>query len=84
MENLIAIKRLKRVLMTTIMNSAKYFFLTHFMDSSRSSTARANKQTLRIPKIPKMESTLKTALLQDGKDHLTVYHALFRAKQEDL
>ncbi|KAF9316348.1 hypothetical protein BG003_002074 [Podila horticola] len=44
----------------------------------------ANKQTLRIPKMPKMESTLKTALFQDVKDHLTVYHALSRVRQKDL
>ncbi|KAG0353301.1 hypothetical protein BG005_007389 [Podila minutissima] len=44
----------------------------------------ANKQTFRIPKMPKMESTLKTTLFQYVKDLLTVYHDLPRVRQKDL
>ncbi|KAG0041567.1 hypothetical protein BGZ83_001633 [Gryganskiella cystojenkinii] len=41
-------------------------------------------QTFRIPKMPEMESTMKTTLFQYVKDHLTIYHDLPKVQQKDL
>ncbi|KAK5821239.1 hypothetical protein F5H01DRAFT_175813 [Linnemannia elongata] len=42
------------------------------------------RAAFRIPKMPKMENTLKTTLFQYVKDHLTVYHDLPKVQQKDL
>ncbi|KAG0039951.1 hypothetical protein BGZ83_002686 [Gryganskiella cystojenkinii] len=44
----------------------------------------ASNQTFRIPKMPEMESTMKTTLFQYVKDHLTIYHDLPKVQQKDL
>ncbi|KAF9177340.1 hypothetical protein BGZ51_008870 [Haplosporangium sp. Z 767] len=44
----------------------------------------ANNMSLRIPEMPKMESTLKTSLFQYVRDRLTIYRDLPRVLQKDL